>query len=89
MRGFLRLAALTLSALIWTACATMNVSSHVRRGIDITEYRTFDWGPADALPTGDPRLKQDPFFQDHMMGAFEKEMAARGFERVGLVGPIC
>jgi hypothetical protein len=81
MRGFLLLTALTLSAPIWTACATMNVSSHVQRGLDITQYRTYDWGPADALPTGDPCLDQDPYFQDHVQGAFEKQMAALGFER--------
>jgi hypothetical protein len=81
MRGILRLAALILSAPIWTACATMNVSSHVQRGIDFAQYRTYDWGPTDALPTGDPRLDQDPYFQDRVQGAFEKQMAARRFER--------
>jgi hypothetical protein len=58
----------------------MNVSSHVERGLDFTQYRTYDWGPADALPTGDPRLDENPFFQDHVQGAVEKELAARGFE---------
>ena len=87
MRGFLGLAPLTLSLLAWTACATMNVSSHVQRGLDLTQYRTYDWGPADALPTGDPRLDQDPYFQDHVQGAFEKQMAARGFARAGAQGP--
>jgi hypothetical protein len=71
-----------LSALIVTGCATtMNVSSHVERGLDFGRYRTYDWGPADALPTGDPRLDQDPFFRDHLQGAVEKQLAARGFER--------
>ena len=37
-------------------CASMNVSSHVQRGLDINRYHTYDWGPADALPAGDPRL---------------------------------
>jgi len=62
------------------ACATtiLNVSSHVRPGIDIGQYRTFAWGPADALPTGDPRLDQNPYFQDYVQGAVEKQLAARG-----------
>jgi hypothetical protein len=60
----------------------MSVSSHVQPGLDFTPYRTYDWGPADALPTGDPRLDQDPFFQDHMQGAVEKQLATKGFERV-------
>src|SRR3990172_3175103 len=58
----------------------MSVSSHVQRGLDFTQYRTYDWGPADALPTGDPRLDQDPFFQDHVQGAVDRLLAARGFE---------
>ena len=59
----------------------MNVSSHVQRGLDFAHYRTYDWGPADALPTGDPRLDRNPFFKDHVMGAVEKQLAARGLER--------
>ena len=76
-----RLIATTICAIAVTGCATMTVSSHVRSGIDFSPYRTFDWGPADALPTGDPRLDQDPFFKDHVMGAVEKQLAARGYER--------
>jgi hypothetical protein len=78
-----RLTGLTLAAIVATAitgCATMSVSSHVERGLDIAKYRTFDWGPADALPTGDPRLDKDPFFKDHVQGAVEKSMTSRGFE---------
>jgi hypothetical protein len=58
----------------------MSVSSHVERGLDVAQYRTYDWGPADALPTGDPRLDNNPFFHDYFQGAVEKELKARGFE---------
>jgi hypothetical protein len=60
----------------------MTVSSHVQRGLDFTKYHTYEWGPADALPTGDPRLDKDPFFQDHMLGAVEKGLAEKGYQRV-------
>jgi hypothetical protein len=76
-----RLIAVATCALAVTSCATMNVSSHVQSGIDFAQYRTYDWGPADALPTGDPRLDKNPFFQDHVLGAVEKQLAARGYER--------
>lgn len=77
----LRLAALAFSALAAAGCATtMNVSSHVARSIDFAQYRTYDWGPADALPTGDPRLDENPFFRDHVQGAVEQQLAARGFK---------
>lgn len=60
-------------------CAsTMTVSSHVESGIDFGQYRTFDWGPADELPVGDPRLDQNPFFKDHLQGAVEKELTLHG-----------
>ena len=78
---------LAMTALVLTGCATMNVSSHVLRGADFTQYRTFEWGPADALPTGDPRLDRDPFFQDHVQGAVEKGLAGRGFARVSVGTP--
>lgn len=64
-----------------TGCATMSVSSHVERGLNMAQYHTYDWGPADRLPTGDPRLDKNPFFQDHVLGAVEKQMNAKGFER--------
>ena len=86
MRLF-RWAAAAIATLAVTGCATMNVSSHVRSGVDFTQYRTYDWGAADALPTGDPRLDKNPFFQDHMQGAVEKQMAAKGFERAAAGTP--
>ena len=78
-----RLSKFTIAAigtLAITGCATMNVSSHVQRGLDVSRYHTYDWGPADALPAGDPRLEQDPFFQDHLRGEVEKAMTLHGFE---------
>lgn len=81
MRPVLRLTATLLAALALTACAArMTVSSHAERGLDFSRYRTFDWGPADALPTGDPRLDRDPFFKDRVQGAVEKGLAARGLQ---------
>ena len=68
-----------VAAFLAASCATrMTVSSHVERDLDFTHYRTFDWGPADALPTGDPRLDANAFFKDHVQGAVEKDLAGRG-----------
>ena len=65
--------------IIATGCAsTMTVGSYVDRSIERQAYRTFDWGPADALPTGDPRLDRDPFFRDQVQGAVERQLASRG-----------
>ena len=72
---------IAMAGFVLSGCATMRVSSHVERGLDFSQDRTFDWGPPDALPLGDPRLDKDPFFRDQVEGAIEKQMTARGFER--------
>ena len=55
----------TAAAIVALAgCATMNVSSHIERDINFTGYVTYDWGPPDNLPLGDPRLDNNPFFND-------------------------
>ncbi len=74
----LRVAVVSVAILIASGCATMSVSSHVDRSLNFAQYRTFDWGPADALPTGDPRLDRDSFFKDHVQGAVERGLSTRG-----------
>ena len=81
MRHLERFALLAAAALMLSACATMNVSSYVERGVDFAQFRTWDWGPADALPIGDPRLDNNPFFKDYFEGAVEKQLAVRHFEK--------
>ena len=78
MRRFMSL--LMLSALT-AGCAAMTVSSHIERNVTFSDYATYDWGPRDALPIGDPRLDNNPFFRDYAEGAIEKMLAARGYER--------
>jgi uncharacterized protein DUF4136 len=87
MSGFILWAAVVMSAAIVSGCATMTVSSHAQRDLDFGRYRTFDWGPADALPTGDPRLDADPFFKDHLQGAVERELAAKGLTLAAWTSP--
>jgi hypothetical protein len=84
-----RVAAPVTAALIAAGCAatTMSVSSHMERGLDFGQYRTFDWGPADALPTGDARLDKDPFFKDRVQGAVEKQLAVKGLRLSGSDAP--
>ena len=70
-----------VAALAIAGCATMTVSSHIERNVNFHEYVTYDWGPPDNLPVGDPRLDNNPFFRDYVQGAIEKKMAAKGYER--------
>jgi hypothetical protein len=83
MARFVRLGAAIIFAVAVLGCATtMTVSSHVRSGLDIAPYRTYDWGPADAIPAGDARLDEDPVFQDQLQGAVEKQLAIQGITLV-------
>jgi hypothetical protein len=59
----------------------MDVSAHREPNADFARYQTFAWGPADALPTSDPRLDNNPFFKDYFEGAVEKELGMRGLEK--------
>jgi len=68
-----------MAALVLTGCATMNVSSHIERNVNFADYVTYDWGPPDNLPVGDPRLDNNPFFNDYLQGAIEKQLARKGY----------
>jgi hypothetical protein len=68
-------------AAVAAGCATLTVSSHIERNINFTDYLTYDWGPPDNLPVGDPRLDNNPFFRDHVQGAIEKALTRKGYER--------
>jgi len=63
-------------------CATLTASAHIEHGINFSGYVSYDWGRPDSLPTGDPRLDNNPFFNDYLQGAIEKGMAAKGYDRV-------
>lgn len=78
MNRLVRYLAAVLIAGSGPACATMSVSSHVAHDLDVSRFHSYTWGAADALPTGDPRLDQNPFFKDHLQGAVERGLAARG-----------
>lgn len=78
---------LAATAMALAACASMTVSSHIERAADFGGYQSYAWGPPDALPTGDPRLDNNAFFQDYVQGAIEKQLAMKGFERADAGSP--
>jgi hypothetical protein len=79
MRRVLTLISITSIAALAAGCLTlMPVSSHVQPGVNFTHYRTYAWGPADALPVTDERLRDNPFFVDDVHGAIDTELARRG-----------
>lgn len=65
-----------------TGCMTlMPVGSHVEPGVDFVRFATYDWGPADALPVSDQRLRENPFFVDDVHGAIDTELNRHGLVR--------
>jgi hypothetical protein len=74
-------AVLAIAVLALPGCASMNVSSYVERGMDVTTYRTYSWGPADLIWTGDPRLDNNRFFDERVRAKVDGLLARRGFER--------
>jgi hypothetical protein len=82
-----RLTILAVSVLVLSGCATMTVNSAVERGAELTRYRTFNWAPAEALSTGDPRLDSNRFFHERVQADVEQQLAARGFEKITSATP--
>ena len=81
-----RLTGILCATALAAGCATMNVSSHIERDLNFADYVTYEWGPPDGLPVGDPRLDNNPFFHDYLQGAIEKSLAAKGYERAASGG---
>jgi len=77
-----------VSAIVLTACAaTMHVNSYADRGTDFNRYRTYGFAPADRASTGDPRLDNNPFFNERMRADIDRQLAARGFEKTASPTP--
>ena len=79
--------ALAAIAFVSVGCATMKVNSYAMRGLDISRYHSFDWGPADTFSTGDPRLDNNRFFDERVRAEVEKHLAAKGLEKTTGVAP--
>jgi hypothetical protein len=82
-----RLALAAAASLVAAACASLNIDSFVERGIDFRQYRTYDWGPAETLSTGDPRLDNNRFFHERLQADVEKALGLRGFEKAATSTP--
>lgn len=81
MRQMFKVSQVLLLPVLMGACAsTMSVSSHVDRGTDFARYRTYDWGPADALPTGAPRLDANSTFKDQLQGEVNRQLNLKGIK---------
>jgi len=55
-------------------------------GADFTRYTTFIWDEPDDRPVGDPRLENNPFFDERLHAAIAVELADHDI-RAGANGP--
>lgn len=81
------LALVIATACLTANCSTMRVSSYVQRSTDLTVFHTYNWGPSGILATGDPRLDNNPFFDERVRAQVDKELARRGFEKTASLRP--
>jgi hypothetical protein len=72
---------------IGMGCASLTVNSYVARSFDTGRYQTYDWAAADRGPTGDPRLDNNRFFDEHVRRQIEKQLASKGFEKTTSATP--
>jgi hypothetical protein len=80
IRSFLTCSGVVAMTMAAGCAMPMTAGSHVDHDQNFKQYRTFDWGPADALPTGDARLDRNPFFEDYMRGAVGSQLSSKGLE---------
>lgn len=81
------LVALALCAFALEGCAARSVHSYLERGADLGRYQHYAWGPVDRSGTGDPRLDDNDIVQERIQAAIEKQLAAKGFDKVASGSP--
>ena len=71
-------------AAVTVGCAPVTVTSFTERGVEVSRYRTYDWGTVDTAVPGDPRLDNNSFFHDYLRGAIDRHLRAHGYEQTAL-----
>ena len=75
------------AALLFAACAPINVTTYTARGADVTRYATFAWDRVDTAVPGDPRLDNNAFFHEYVRDAIERQLLSHGYEPTILPEP--
>ena len=80
-----RIPALVASALLIQGCASISVSSDFDPYADYASYRTYDWMPTESRRV-DLRAR-DPMVEQRIRDAIERELRAKGLEKVDSPDP--
>jgi hypothetical protein len=78
-RGPARL--LWIALLLLASCSGIEVERHADPAADFSRLRTWSWIPRLRDESGDPRVAS-PLFEERLRAAVERELAARGYQRV-------
>jgi hypothetical protein len=88
IRGLIPIVGAAVVAAVTVACAPVTVTSFTERGVQVSRYRTYDWGTVDTAVPGDPRLDNNSFFHDYLRGAIDRQLRARGYEQTALTPDV-
>ena len=70
--------ALALFGSTLAGCSAVMTGSYLNTQVEFRRHVTFGWGAADETPTGDPRLDNNPFFNDRVRAEVERGLTTRG-----------
>ena len=62
-----------------SSCATTRVGFDIDPNTDFSKVQTYAW---DAADISDPRLGSDPLFDSHVRSSVERQLTAKGFQKV-------
>jgi len=81
IRRAMMMSTFSVPPLLLTGCvAPIRSGSSFEPGLNFGEYGSFSWEESEALPTGDPRVDNNPLFQQRVRAAIQWEFATRGIE---------
>lgn len=78
-----RTCAAAFSVLTLAACATISVGADYSPTTDFRAFGSYAWDIHDELPTGDPRLDKNPFFDARWREAVDHQLAVKGLVQSG------
>jgi hypothetical protein len=88
IRGLIPIVGAAVVAAVTVACAPVTVTSFTAREVQVSRYRTYDWGTVDTAVPGDPRLDNNLFFHDYLRGAIDRQLRSRGYEQTALTPDV-
>jgi hypothetical protein len=76
------MAALAVLSFAAACTAGIRAGADFAPDLDFSTFSTYVWDEPDTRPVGDPRLESNPFFEERLHVAIERELEARGLRQV-------